>query len=192
MLFRSSVVSLSKMLGYSPRSATCAQATVTVTVNTHNTTVNNLVLPAYSQFNTTIDGMNYTFFNRGSVNATSTTGIFTFQNVVITEGTPLNFNYTVGQGTRFVIPNPNIDLSTLTVRVQDSQTSSVYNTFYQADSLVNVDSGSGVYWVKEIDDGLYEVTFGDGLIGRALDNGNVVHFDYFVSSLDAEIGRAHV
>ena len=185
---RNSVVSLSKMLGYSPRSATSSQATVTVTVNTNNPDVNTLVLPAYSQFNTTIDGNNYTFFNTGSVAATSTTGVFTFQNIVITEGTPLSYNYTVDTGTNFVIPNANVDLTTLTVRVQESQSSSVFDTFYSADSLINVDSASKVYWVKEIDDGLYEITFGDGNLGVALSNGNVVRLNYFSSSLDAPNG----
>ena len=185
---RNSVVSLSKMLGYSPRSATSSQATVTVTVNTNNPDVNTLVLPAYSQFNTTIDGNNYTFFNTGSVAATSTTGVFTFQNIVITEGTPLSYNYTVDTGTNFVIPNANVDLTTLTVRVQESQSSSVFDTFYAADSLINVDSASKVYWVKEIDDGLYEITFGDGNLGVALSNGNVVRLNYFSSSLDAPNG----
>ena len=185
---RNSVVSLSKMLGYSPRSATSSQATVTVTVNTNNPDVNTLVLPAYSQFNTTIDGNNYTFFNTGSVAATSTTGVFTFQNIVITEGTPLSYNYTVDTGTNFVIPNANVDLTTLTVRVQESQSSSVFDTFYAADSLINVDSASKVYWVKEIDDGLYEITFGDGNLGVALSNGNVVRLNYFSSNLDAPNG----
>ena len=185
---RNSVVSLSKMLGYSPRSATSSQATVSITINTNNTSIRNLVLPAYSQFNTTIEGKNYTFFNRGSSVGTSTTGIFTFQNVVLTEGSPLVYNYTVSNGTRFIIPNANVDLSTLTVRIQENQTSSVYTTFNLAESLVNVDSVSKVYWVKEIDDGLYELTFGDDNLGVALSNGNVVHLNYFVSSLDAPNG----
>ena len=185
---RNSVVSLSKMLGYSPRSATCATATVTITVNTNNPALNNLVLPAYSQFNTTIEGKNYTFFNRGSVVATSTTGVFNFQDVIITEGTPLTYNYTVAPGIRFIIPNADIDLNTLTVRVQESQSSATFDTFYHADSLINVDSVSKVYWVKEIDDALYELTFGDGNLGLALSNGNLVRLNYFSSSLDAPNG----
>jgi hypothetical protein len=185
---RNSVVSLSKMLGYSPRSATCAQATVTVTVNTNNTTATTLILPAYSQFNTTVDGVNYTFFNTGSIAASSTTGIFTFQNVVITEGTPLNYNYTVEAGTRFIIPNPTIDLNTLTVRVQENQSSSMFDTYYQADTLIHVEPTSKVYWVKEIDEGLYELTFGDNNLGQSLAIGNVVRLNYFSSSLAAPNG----
>jgi len=182
---RNSVVSLSKMLGYSPRSATCAQATITLTVSAPSSGATILTLPAYTPFNTTIDGKNYTFYTTGSVTNTSATGVFVFQNLVITEGTPLTFNTTVGTNTRYIIPNSDIDLNTLTIRVQESATSSVYTTFAKADSLVNVNSTSKSYWVKEIDNALYEITFGDGNLGMKLDSGNIVHMNYFVSSLDA-------
>ena len=182
---RNSVVSLSKMLGYSPRSATCSRAQITFTVSAPSSGATSLTLPAYTPFTTTVDGKNYTFYTTGTVTATSTTGIFTFSNLIIIEGTPLNFNTTVGNNTRYIIPNANIDLNTLNVRVQDSASSSVYTTFAKADSLVNVDSTSKCYWVKEIDEGLYELTFGDGNLGMELSNGNVVHLNYFVSSLNA-------
>jgi hypothetical protein len=182
---RNSVVSLSKMLGYSPRSATCAQATITLTVSAPSSGATILTLPSYTPFNTTIDGANYTFYTTGSVTVTSTTGVFVFQNLVITEGTPLTFNTTVGTNTRYIIPNSDIDLNTLTIRIQESATSSVYTTFAKADSLVNVNSTSKSYWVKEIDDALYEITFGDGNLGMQLDTGNIVNMNYFVSSLDS-------
>jgi hypothetical protein len=182
---RNSVVSLSKMLGYSPRSATCAKATITLTVSAPGSGATTLTLPAYTPFTTTIDGSSYTFYTIGSVVATSSTGVFTFSNLVITEGTPLTFNITVGTNTRYIIPNSAIDLNTLTVRVQDSASSSVYTTFTKAETLIGVDSVTKCFWVKEIDEGLYELTFGDGNLGMALDAGNIVHLNYFVSSLDA-------
>jgi len=182
---RNSVVSISKMLGYSPRSATCSTATINLTVTAPTNAITTLALPAYTPFTTTIDGSNYTFYTLGTVVATSSTGIFVFSNLEIIEGTPLNFNIAVGNNTRYIIPNANIDLNTLTVRIQDSATSSVYTTFTKSDTLVNVDSTSNCYWVKEIDDALYEITFGDNNLGRALEPGNVVHLNYFVSSLDA-------
>ena len=182
---RNSVVSLSKMLGYSPRSATCSKAVVTLTVSAPSSGATILTLPAYTPFTTTIDGTNYTFYTLGSVVGTSTTGVFTFQNLEIVEGTPLTFNTTVATNTRYIIPNANIDLNTLTVKVQDSATSSVYTTFTRAETLIGVSSTTKCYWVKEIDEGLYEITFGDDNLGMALSNGNVVHLNYFVSSLDA-------
>jgi hypothetical protein len=185
---RNSVVSLSKMLGYSPRSATCAQAEITFTVSAPSSGATSLTIPAYSPFTTTINGKNYIFYITGSVTQTSSTGIFTFSNLLISEGTPLNFNITVGNNTRYIIPNANIDLNTLTVRIQESSTSSVYTTFSKAESLVDVTSTSTCYWIKEIDDGLYEITFGDGNLGKQLNTGNVVHLNYFVSSLDTPNG----
>lgn len=182
---RNSVVSLSKMLGYSPRSATCAKATITLTVSSPSSGATSLTLPAYTAFTTTIDGASYTFYTIGSVIATSSTGVFTFSNLVITEGTPLSFNITVGTNTRYIIPNSAIDLNTLTVRIQDSASSSVYTTFTKAETLIGVDSVTKCFWVKEIDEGLYELTFGDGNLGMALDTGNIIHLNYFVSSLDA-------
>jgi hypothetical protein len=182
---RNSVVSLSKMLGYSPRSATCAQATITLTVSAAGSGATTLTLPAYTPFTTTIDGASYTFYTTGSVVATSSTGVFTFSNLVITEGTPLTFNIPVGINTRYIIPNSAIDLNTLTVRIQDSASSSVYTTFTKAETLIGVDSTTKCFWVKEIDEGLYELTFGDDNLGVALDAGNIVHLNYFVSSLDA-------
>jgi hypothetical protein len=182
---RNSVVSLSKMLGYSPRSATCAQATITLTVSAPGSGATTLTLPAYTPFTTTIDGASYTFYTIGSVVATSSTGVFTFSNLVITEGTPLTFNIPVGTNTRYIIPNSAIDLNTLTVRIQDSASSSVYTTFTKAETLIGVDSTTKCFWVKEIDEGLYELTFGDGNLGMQLDTGNIVHLNYFVSSLDA-------
>jgi len=182
---RNSVVSLSKMLGYSPRSATCAKATITLTVSAAGSGATTLTLPAYTPFTTTIDGASYTFYTIGSVVATSSTGVFTFSNLVITEGTPLTFNIPVGTNTRYIIPNSAIDLNTLTVRIQDSASSSVYTTFTKAETLIGVDSTTKCFWVKEIDEGLYELTFGDGNLGMQLDTGNIVHLNYFVSSLDA-------
>jgi len=182
---RNSVVSISKMLGYSPRSATCAKATITLTVSAPGSGATTLTLPAYTPFTTTIDGASYTFYTTGSVVATSSTGIFTFSNLVITEGTPLTFNITVGTNTRYIIPNSAIDLNTLTVRIQDSASSSVYTTFTKAETLIGIDSATKCFYVKEIDEGLYELTFGDGNLGVELDTGNIVHLNYFVSSLDA-------
>ena len=182
---RNSVVSLSKMLGYTPRSATCSKANITLTVSAPSSGATSLVLPKSTPFTTTVDGKNYTFYTTGSVVANSSTGIFTFSNLEITEGTPLTFNTTVATGARYIIPNSNIDLNTLNVRVQENAQSSLYVTFTKAETLVDVDSNTKCYWVKEIDEGLYEITFGDNNLGVSLNTGNVVHLDYFVSSLDA-------
>jgi hypothetical protein len=185
---RNSVVSLAKMLGYTPRSAACAKAIVTVTVSGGSNAPSTITLPAYSEFTTNVDGTQYTFYNTGSVTTNRSANAYTFTDLEITEGRPLNFKYVASAGSRYIIPNSNVDINTLKVRIQENSTSSMYETWSNTDSIVNATSISKAFWVKEIDDGLYEITFGDGNIGRALDTGNVIHLDYFVSSLDAANG----
>jgi hypothetical protein len=185
---RNSIVSLAKMLGYTPRSASCAKAIVTVSVSGGTNSPATVTLPAYSEFTTNVDGTQYTFYNTGSVTAARSNNAYTFTDLEITEGRPLSFKYVSSAGSRYIIPNSNVDITTLKVRIQENSTSSMYETWSNTETIVNATSVSKAYWVKEIDDGLYEITFGDGNIGRALDVGNVIHLDYFVSSLDAANG----
>lgn len=179
---RSSVVSLAKNLGYIPYSAKCPTATVDFIVRNTASTPVTLTLPKYSQFNTTIDGTQYSFYNMGEVTTTINDGFYTFSNLEIKEGTPLQFKYTVQDGAKFIIPNDSVDLSTLIVKVQDSASSSVYTVYNKVDGIVNLTPSSLVYFIKEIEDQLYEVYFGDGTLGQALSNGNVVTLEYMVTN----------
>jgi hypothetical protein len=81
-----------------------------------------------------------------------------------------------------MVPNSNVDMSTLTVRVQESSQSTVFHTYTRADSILNVTGSDRVYFVKEIENQLYELKFGDGLLGLELPNGSVVHMEYFVTN----------
>ena len=182
---RASVVSLAKMLGYVPRSAKCATAVVNAQITAPTSSPSTVTLPANQAFNTSIDGQSYTFYNRSAVTTSrNTAGNYAFPNLVLVEGTPLQFKYTVAPGVRYVIPNANMDIDTLTVRVQENANSSLFEVFTRAESLTSTTATTKVYFIKEIDDGLYEVSFGNGIIGQALSNGNVITFDYFVSELD--------
>ena len=185
---RNSVVSISKMLGYTPRSATCSTATVTVVVSGGTSSPSNLTLPSYSPFNTSINGKSYSFYTKGAVTVNRVANTYTFSDLDIIEGVPLSYRYNVAAGTRYIIPNVGVDLNTLKVRVQENASSNVYETWTKAGEIVDIANDTNAYWTKEIDDGLYELTFGDDNLGRALSEGNVIHLDYFVSSLDAPNG----
>jgi hypothetical protein len=183
---RASVVSLAKMLGYVPRSAKCATAVVNATITAPTSSPSTITLPANQAFNTSIDGVSYTFYNRSAVTtARNTAGNYVFSNLPIVEGTPLQYKYTVAAGVRYIIPNANMDIDTLTVRVQENANADLFEVYTRAESLTDATSVTKVYFIKEIDDGLYEISFGDGVIGQQLDNGNVITLDYFVSDLEA-------
>lgn len=188
---RSSIVSRANELGYIPHSAISSQAVINLTVSNTTTATPpvSIVLPKNTPFNTTISNVGYTFYTtEETVALNNGFGVYNFDNLVIKEGTLLTYNQVVANGARYVIPNKNVDLSTLTVRVQDSASSTNFTTFVRSDSILNVTANDAVYFIKEIEDQLYELTFGDGVLGKALTNGNVVHLEYFVSSLEAPNG----
>jgi hypothetical protein len=185
---RNSIVSLAKTLGYTPRSASCAYADVNIQITSPSVGPSVAIIPAYSEFTTTVDGRDYIFYNREPVSATGASNVYNINNIRITQGYNLFYKYTVSENQKYIIPNQNVDLTTLRVRVQENSTSSEFNTFTQSGSLVDADASTRVYWVKEIDNGLYELIFGDGVLGQALSNGNVVNIDYMVSALDVPNG----
>jgi hypothetical protein len=185
---RNSVVSLAKTLGYTPRSAKCAYADVNITITTPTLGPSVITIPAFSEFVTTIDGQTYTFRNRESVSATGPSTVYNMNNIRLTEGEFLSYKFTVNGNTRYIIPNENVDIDTLRVRVQENSQNSEFQTFVSASSVVDVDETSRVYWIKEIDDALYEIIFGNGISGVALSQGNVITVDYQVSSLSVPNG----
>jgi hypothetical protein len=186
---RASVVSRAKELGYIPRSARCAEAVVDVVVSNTTSSPTGLIMPAYSPFTTAIDGVTYTFYTLNDIITVRDplTSTYTFSDVSIKEGTPLTFKYVVSEGQKYIIPNNNVDLSTLTVRVQDN-TTGVYTTFTNQENIININGTDAVFFVKEIDGEFYELQFGNGVIGKELLNGNIVNLSYIVSGKDLPNG----
>ena len=176
---RTSVVSLAKQVGYTPRSANSAKATIDVVVN--NATGSSLTMSRGTQFTTTVDGTNYSFVNNADVSITPQDGVFKFSNLDIFEGTYLNYKYTANTtdtDQRFIIPNDNVDTTTLTVKIQESVSDSTTNTYTLAGGVTGIDSTSKVYFLQEVEDGRFEVYFGDGVLGQGVADGNIVILDY--------------
>jgi hypothetical protein len=186
---RSSVVSRAKEIGYIPRSAKSAEAVIDIVVSNTTSTPTSLIIPAYSPFNTAVDGVTYTFYTLEDIITIkdSLTSTYTFSNVTIKEGTPLTFKYVVSEGQKYIIPNNNVDLDTLQVRVQDN-TTGVYTTFTNQENIINLIGTDAVYFVKEIDGEFYELQFGNDIIGKGLANGNIVHLSYIVCNKDLPNG----
>jgi hypothetical protein len=180
---RSSVVSLAKHFGYTPRSRISPRANINLQVVVTGTPTT-LTLPKYTAFTTTLDGTDYTFYNMSSITTTPiSANTFLFTNVEIVEGVPLSYRYTAANDQNtFVIPNLNIDLSTLNVEVQNSGSDSTKNTYVRATEVMSVTATDKVFFVEETRDGLYQLVFGDGVIGKALTSGNIVYLSYLTSN----------
>ena len=186
---RESVVSLAKTVGYTPTSSACSTATIKVVVN--NATGASLTMSRGTKFTSTVNSQSYTFVNNADVTITPVDGVYTFNDLSIKEGSLLNFKYTVNTSDtdqRFVIPNQNVDTTTLTVKIQNSSSDSTTNTYTLATGITEITSTSKVYFLQEVEDGKFEVYFGDGVLGKAIENGNIVILDYIVNNRAAPNG----
>ena len=186
---RSSVVSLAKQVGYTPTSCTSSTATIDVLVN--NASGASLTMSRGTKFTTTVDGQSYSFVNNADVSITPTDGVYKFSNLVVYEGSYLNYKYTANTSDidqRFIIPNDSVDTTTLTVKVQESSSDATTKTWKLATGLESLDSTSEVYFLQEVEGGRFEVYFGDGVLGKAIADGNIVIFDYINTNRDAPNG----
>ena len=186
---RNSVTSHAKALGYTPTSATAPTAYVDVTVNDANTA--SIVMPAGYAFNTTISGVTYQFVNTTSRTLQPTAGVYVFSNVDIHEGSWVTTKYTVNltdADQRFILNNDNVDVSTLLVQVVNSASDSTTTTYTKANNLVEVKSSTTAYFIQETLEGEWEVYFGDGVVGKALVDGNIVQLSYVVTNGTAANG----
>lgn len=176
---RDSIISIARNLGYTPRSFIAAKAKVNLVItNLSSGAPAVFTLERGSVFSTTIDGKSYTFVTTQSYTTTKTTNTYEFNNVEIFQGTQLSNRFTVANNSSFVIPNTGVDLTTLKVSVQNSVSSSELVVYNNVENIVNAMFDSEVYYTKEISSGLYEVYFGQNLIGKQPEQGNVVVLSY--------------
>ena len=188
---RSSVVSLAKQVGYTPTSCTSSTATIDVLVN--GASGASLTMSRGTKFTTTVDGQSYSFVNNSDVSIPPNAGVYKFSNLVIYEGSYLNYKYTANTSDidqRFIIPNDTVDTTTLTVKVQESSSDSSTRTYTLATGITGIDNTSEVYFLQEVEGGRFEVYFGDGVMGKSIADGNIIIFDYINSNRDAPNGAS--
>ena len=188
---RKNIISLAKMLGYTPSSVRAPTASIDILVG--DGSGSSITMTKGTAFTTTIDGTTYQFINNADVVTTPVNGVYRFSNVKIYEGTLVTFRYTVDTtdtDQRFIIPSSLVDTSTLIVKVQNSSTDTTTNTYTLATGLATVQSTSKVYFLQEVEDGKFEVYFGDNVIGSSLSNGNIVILEYIVTNVEAANGAS--
>jgi hypothetical protein len=187
---RSSVVSIAKSLGYTPRSARGSTATIDFSVIPDAAYTSNLMtLSRDVPFTTSLDNTSYIFYPRETVvvaKETRTAGTgFYFDDLKITEGTRISNSFLIdinNQSGPLTIPNINVDTTTIRVRVQTSGTNFGLNTYTEYSNFTEVSSSTKAYFLEEDLDGLYLLRFGDNIIGKKLDVGNVVIVDYITTN----------
>ena len=182
---RDAIVSLVKQIGYTPRSKSTSTATVNVISAVDPNPGNpDKFLPPDTIFQTTVDSVTFNFLNLAQGEfIENNAGEFVVSNLVIREGTHRDFAFvadSLNPDEKFIIPDADIDTTTLTVRVQVSlqDTTGFDEPWSLVQDLVDVEADDPAYQLQEVEGGFFELIFGDGIVGRALADGNVIVIDW--------------
>ena len=183
-VLRENVVKLARMIGYTPKSARSARTTVDITVQTPFPYPKSVTISAGLVLNFTgLDNNNFVFSipTDTSQSVDSLTGIATFSNTVLFEGLFLTDTFVkdTTQRQRFILTNDKVDTTSMIVEVTSG---TITEKYLQATDITKIDSTSKVFFLEESEYQIPEILFGDGVIGKALTNGDVVTVRYTTSS----------
>jgi hypothetical protein len=179
---RENVVSLAKNIGYVPRSKRAARAKISFFVDTSGLNSRTVTIRPGVVALGALEGGSYIFsITKPITTNVDSTGIAYFNNVDIFEGIFVTKNYQYNDSQpnqKFIIPNPNVDTSTIRVRVF-STTNEEYNAYT---NIFDVDKDSKLFLLQEIEDEKYQIIFGDGIFGKKPLGGSSINISYVVTN----------
>ena len=179
---RENVVSLARNIGYVPRSKKSATATISFSVNVP-TGANIVKLNKGLVALGSVQGGNYVFSVPDDITVTpNSQGTASFSNISIYEGNYLTKSFTVDSSQtnqRYILPNANIDTSSIRVEVEESGSTEVYNAYT---NIFDVNAQSRLFLFQEVDDERYQIMFGDNVLGRKPANGAIIRVSYIVTN----------
>jgi len=196
---RENIVSLAKNIGYLPRSRKSARSSISFFVNTTEIVPQPSIITLKKGTAATTAGsfgnQSYVFSILEDISVPVYNNIATFIDIPVYEGTLLNTNFTYSTknpNQKFILPNVGIDTDLIAVNVKTNEQATAKTKYTSQNSIFNVDGGSRVYYLSEIEDERYQIFFGDGIFGASLEEGNFVDVDYIVSSGDTGNGVAQM
>ena len=189
---RSSAASIAKHLGYVTKSASGAEAVITVTLVATEADTDDLpatiTLPQYTKITTTMLDKSYNFYTLVETTLDSFTPVatsprtFTKTGITVKEGKYGTIDYIVGASgmeEKYIVTVSKLDTSTLVVKVKQDSSSATQDTYKLYDNISSLTSTAKNYFLQEVEDEKYEVYFGDGILGAKLSEGNVITLEYF-------------
>ena len=189
-ILRDSVVSHAKTLGYTPQSITAPEALINITIETSNTTPDIVTIPRGTTFSSSlIDTQSYSFVMVEDVTATKSGTTFYYDSVKIYEGTLPTYSFTYNQNSNpkrtFTLPDSGIDTTTIKVSIVPNSGNTLSQVYTAVTDILEVTSESTVYFLQEGKNGQFQLSFGDGVLGKALDDGSVISVSYLITNGDA-------
>lgn len=184
---RGSVISHAKELNYLPRSRTSARALVTFNVNTGADQPSIVIIPENYTVRAVVDNINMDFSTNEALVLTANNGTYASEQVYVYEGRVVTEYFEKDSNSRFILNSDNVDTNSVKVTVIKSSLDSSNTVYTKADNLYGLSPSSEVYFIQGYGDNQYEVVFGDGVLGKALTNGNIVKIKY--RSTNGEAGN---
>jgi len=186
-LLRDSVVSHAKTLGYIPHSKTASTAVINLTIDSGNSTLDTLTIPKGYVFNSDlIDKRIFNFVVMDENTVTKSNTSYHFENLNIKEGELTTYTYTYDEASNpksvFLLPDADIDTSTITVIVKPSASNTTSTVYNKVTDILDVTAASEVFYLQESKGGKYQIYFGDGTVGKKLDDGSVVALTYLLTN----------
>ena len=181
---RKNVVSRAKDLGFTPASerATAAEIELKITnVSNANGTIpteNDMTLNRGHNFSTTLDGVSYNFVNSSSVVPVRDNQVFTYALVNIIQGQYITDSFVFDnqiKNAKFVLSNGRVDKSKLEISVNSNGVVSKYSL---STDVSTITSASRVFYAQENEEGFIEIYFGDDVLGKGLNDGDVISATY--------------
>jgi hypothetical protein len=183
---RSSAVGHAEALGYFPKSKSSSMAVLDVTLSDPGGVSTSETIPARSEFITAIDETGFVFYTNQSYTATrNENDQFVFSGVRVFEGQSRTKTFFADDSndTVFVIPDENIDTTTMIVEVFENSNADVSVRYKNILDVPAIDNDSRVYMLRESPSGEYEMYFGDGeFLGIRPQTGNVIQVSYISTS----------
>ena len=183
-VLRNSALSRAKELNYLPNSAKSSRARIKVTFSASGASAPYIV-PKGSLLTSLVKNDSYTFTIPESITVASANTTYEFETDIY-EGYFLTDTYTFKPGVdsssqRFEIKNKDVDLDSLTVTVYEdgNQVGDKYN---RADTLLDLDGNSKVFFLQPSEHGYFEVIFGNGIHGRQPKGNSTLVFNYRISA----------
>jgi len=179
---RENVVSLARNIGYVPRSKKASTAIVSFNIDTTNNTPTLTLQPELICVGKS-DNSSYIFSISEEITSTVTNGTAQFSNITIYQGRYLKKVFSVDGSLdqRFILQNPDIDVSTIRVKVKNPNSTGEGRKYSLVDNITSVDKDSEIFLIQEVKDEKYELLFGDGIFGKKLENNSEVVVDYIVT-----------
>ena len=183
---RDNIVNLAKAFNYTPRSPIASRAAFNIVVQTtpgadgicpNNITLKKGPIATGGKYTWNLLEDQTVVVDPASCNAL-------FECITVYEGSIVSYEYTVDtfNPTRYIIPSPDADTSTLKVSVRANESSTNSDIYNRVENLTNVTSTDRIYFLSESEDQRYEVTFGDNTSGRKLSDGEIIQLEYVVTS----------